>query len=117
MTAAQEADSAGWRALLAELRKPGWSLVAFARVGDGAALRRLAEEYEGVVRVRTVPALGAQDAEDQRGEGTVPDPLPDPDGLLAQGLGARPGSWLLIRPDGYLAAAGWLDTVGPAAAP
>ncbi|MGW2643512.1 FAD-dependent oxidoreductase [Streptomyces sp. NPDC001393] len=109
VTADQEAASAGWRSLLAELRRPGWLLLAFARGGDGPALRRLAEEYDGVLRVRTVPAPDAG-AEDD----TVPDRLPDPDGLLADGLAARPGIWLLIRPDGYLAASGHLDTTDPA---
>ena len=110
VTASQEADS-GWRSLLAELREPGWSLLAFAKGGDGAALRRLAEEYEGVVRVRVVPVPGGWGE-----DGTVLGPLQDPDGLLADGLAARPGSWLLIRPDGYLAASGQLDTADPAAA-
>ncbi|WP_369394153.1 FAD-dependent oxidoreductase [Streptomyces sp. CG1] len=111
VTAAQEAASAGWRSLLTELRRPGWLLLAFARGGDGPALRRLAGEYGGVLRVRTVPAPDAR-AEDD----TVPERLPDPDGLLADGLGARPGSWLLIRPDGHLAASGRLGTADPAAA-
>lgn len=109
VTAPQEAASAGWRSLLAELGEPGWSLLSFARAGDGATLRRLARLYEGTVRVRTVPAPGAQGT-----DAAVPGPLPDPDGLLANGLAARPGSWLLIRPDGYLAAAGRLDTADPA---
>jgi NADPH-dependent dioxygenase len=111
VTAAQRTASAGWRALLAELREPGWSLLAFAAGGDAPALRRLAEEYAGTVRVRTVPAPGA------RGEdAVVPGPLPDPGGLLASGLAARPGHWLLIRPDGYLAASGRLDAADPVAA-
>jgi NADPH-dependent dioxygenase len=33
-------------------------------------------------------------------------PLADPDGTLAAALGGGSGSWLLIRPDGYLAARG-----------
>ena len=110
VTASQEAASAGWRALLAELRLPGWSLLTFDRGDDGPALRQLAERYEGTVRVRTVPAPDAQ------GENAVPNPLPDPDGLLANGLAARPGNWLLIRPDGYLAASGRLSTADPATA-
>jgi 6-methylpretetramide 4-monooxygenase / 4-hydroxy-6-methylpretetramide 12a-monooxygenase len=111
VTAAGEDASAGWRALLAELRRPGWSLLVFAGDGDGSALSRLAEECEGVVRVRTVQGPGAA------GEGGgLPGPLPDPDGLLAEGLGARPGSWLLIRPDGYLAASGRLSGADPVAA-
>lgn len=99
---------AGWRALLAELREPGWTLLVFAGP-EGSAPARLAREHEGVVRVRTVVA----------GDGDgLPGPLPDPDGRLARGLGAHPGSWLLIRPDGYLAASGRLGSgsAGPAAA-
>ncbi|HEU5024200.1 MAG TPA: FAD-dependent oxidoreductase [Spirillospora sp.] len=110
VTAAEEEASAGWRSLLAELRRPGWSLLVFAGDGDGPALDRLAEECEGVVRVRAVPGPGAADE-----EGGLPGALPDPDGLLAKGLGARPGSWLLIRPDGYLAASGRLSDTDPAA--
>jgi 6-methylpretetramide 4-monooxygenase / 4-hydroxy-6-methylpretetramide 12a-monooxygenase len=45
----------------------------------------------------------------------VPGPLPDPGGLLASGLGASPGHWLLVRPDGYLAASGRLATADPVA--
>ncbi|MGW1163993.1 FAD-dependent oxidoreductase [Streptomyces sp. NPDC002550] len=111
VTASQEAASAGWRSLLAELRRPGWLLLAFARSGDGPALRRLAEEYDGVLRVCTVPAPDARGGDD-----TVPGPLPDPGGLLADGLRARRGSWLLIRPDGHLAASGRLGSSDPAAA-
>lgn len=110
VTAAQETNSAGWRSLLAVLREPGWSLLIFTdRNGNGATLHRLADEYEGVVQVRTVLGPNTED------NSTVPSPLQDPDGLLADGLAARPGSWLLIRPDGYLAASGQLDVTDPAA--
>jgi NADPH-dependent dioxygenase len=119
VTAPQAAASAGWRSLLAELREPGWSLLVFARRADGPVLRRLAAEYAGSVRVRTVLAPGAHPG-DSAVPGLLPDAvpglLPDPGGLLASGLAARPGSWLLIRPDGYLAASGRLGTADPAAA-
>ena len=110
VTASQEADS-GWRSLLAELREPGWSLLAFAKGGDGAALRRLAEEYQGVVRVRVVPVPGGWGE-----DGTVWARCRTRTGCWRTGLPPAPGSWLLIRPDGYLAASGQLDTADPAAA-
>jgi 6-methylpretetramide 4-monooxygenase / 4-hydroxy-6-methylpretetramide 12a-monooxygenase len=105
VTGSAEAASEGWRSLLAELREPGWSLLVFPSRDDGPALCRIAEEYKGVVRVRTVQSSGEDDAHDA---------LADPDGLLAAGLGASPGNWLLIRPDGYLAASGRMDTADPA---
>ena len=110
VTADERAAAAGWRSLLAELREPGWTLLVFAGPGDGSVLRRLAREHEGVVRVRTVVAAAPGE------DGDLPGALADPDGLLARGLGARPGAWLLIRPDGYLAASGRLESADPAAA-
>ncbi|MGI5455108.1 FAD-dependent oxidoreductase [Streptomyces sp. CA-249302] len=82
--------SAGWRELLAQLRESGWVLLTpDAETGSAAAARH------PWLTVRTVADdLGAP----------VPGPLADPYGHLRQDLGLTPGTWLLIRPDGYVAA-------------
>ncbi|WP_328304456.1 FAD-dependent monooxygenase (plasmid) [Streptomyces sp. NBC_00435] len=92
--AADRAGSGGWPELLAELRRVDWTLLVFGDAGDGVA-RQLDAEYGAWLSVRTVGGDGG-------GHGH----LADPDGLLAGDLGARPGGWLLVRPDGYLAARG-----------
>ncbi|PWI45386.1 FAD-dependent oxidoreductase [Streptomyces sp. ICBB 8177] len=102
VTTAGAVRSSGWRELLAELRESGWTLLACGRERDRVALREIAEGYEGVVRVRVV------------GDEQVPGALADPEGRLREELGLAPGNWLLIRPDGYVAASGAdLATAGP----
>ncbi|WP_328930734.1 FAD-dependent oxidoreductase (plasmid) [Streptomyces sp. NBC_00190] len=84
-------------ALHAELRDPRWTLL-YAPDGDEASLA--AEAAAGVAGDwLSVRAVGAR-------PGTAPAPLPDPDGLLRDALGLASGGWVLIRPDGYLAASG-----------
>ncbi|MEV5374545.1 FAD-dependent oxidoreductase [Streptomyces nondiastaticus] len=107
VTAGRLAASAGWREMLAELREPHWTLLAFVSPGEeradgaeaGRELRALAAAYEGAVRVRTVVSGAGGTAE-------WPGALRDPGALLRNDLRATPGGWLLIRPDGYAAARG-----------
>ncbi|MEU9304453.1 FAD-dependent oxidoreductase [Streptomyces sp. NPDC048269] len=101
-------------ALHAELRDPRWTLL-YAPDGDGASLTA-----EGAAAAAgdwlSVRAVGAR-------RGAAPAPLPDPGGLLRDALGLASGGWVLIRPDGYLAASGSeltrqrltraLDVLGP----
>ncbi|MEU7040255.1 FAD-dependent oxidoreductase [Streptomyces varsoviensis] len=97
----EQAASPGWRQLVAELREPAWTLLRFpgedadAAAATGAALRAY-DDYGAWLTVRTATA---------RGE-AGPGPLADPGGVLRGTLGARAGSWLLVRPDGYVAARG-----------
>ncbi|MEU7555709.1 FAD-dependent oxidoreductase [Streptomyces sp. NPDC044571] len=86
----------GTDGLRAELRDPRWSLL-YVPEGTGEAVdTALAarEQHRDWLSVRTV-ALGGG-----------PAPLADPEGRLREGLGLAAGSWLLIRPDGYVAAGG-----------
>ncbi|WP_327364753.1 FAD-dependent oxidoreductase [Streptomyces sp. NBC_01296] len=88
----------GTDALRAELRDTRWSLL-YAAGGPGAARTTAAgaaAEHAPWLSVRTVGA----------GPGEGPGPLADPNGRLRQALGLVPGSWVLIRPDGYYAASG-----------
>ncbi|MFE0351660.1 FAD-dependent oxidoreductase [Streptomyces griseoluteus] len=102
VTAGRAAESAGWRELIVELRRPGWTLLVrpdTGAAGESTALAELARGYQGVVHVRhVVPRPRSAD-----GPVTA---LVDPDGRLAADLGLEPGGWLLIRPDGYTAASG-----------
>jgi NADPH-dependent dioxygenase len=76
----ETARSPGWAALVAQLREPGWTLLLFGAATAPAAAGEL-------------PWLAVR-------------ALPDPDGQLAAGLGVTGAGWLLIRPDGYVAARG-----------
>ncbi|MEU9155369.1 FAD-dependent oxidoreductase [Streptomyces sp. NPDC048417] len=99
------AESAGWRELTAELRGTEWTLLVFTAAGEsaegetGESLRSLADDHRGALRVRTV-------VPDADAPGDWPDPLRDPGARLSAGLGTAPGGWILVRPDGYVAARG-----------
>jgi NADPH-dependent dioxygenase len=91
-----EADLAlpGFAALIErELRSPGWSLLVAEIEPDLAGLGMRAADTDGWLSTCTVggPAGG----------------IPDPSGQVRSRLGlTEPGSWLLLRPDGYVAARG-----------
>jgi NADPH-dependent dioxygenase len=128
----ERAAGTGWTALVDELRDPRWTLLSF---GDGPAVRQAADRYRQWLSVRTVTTAtasavptaatasvvptasvastapaGPSTPVPLTGPGQVPHgtpvPLADPGQVLRADLGAAPGSWLLIRPDGYLAARG-----------
>ncbi|MYW65843.1 oxygenase [Streptomyces sp. SID8379] len=99
----ETAAAPGWRQLVDELRDLTWTLLVFPADDAGAAAdealhtaRRAQERHGAWLTVRTASAAG--DA--------GPGALADPGDVLRASLGARAGSWLLIRPDGYLAARG-----------
>ena len=107
------AQDPGWADMLAELRDPRWSLV----VGGAAApaVAELPADVAEWLSVRTVitspPAPGsagsAEAVEAADGaEAARHRPLPDPSGRVRADLGLGPRGWLLVRPDGYLAARG-----------
>ncbi|MEG8279684.1 FAD-dependent oxidoreductase [Streptomyces sp. AHA2] len=92
-------SSPGCRALHEELRDPRWTLLHAegAGIGDATAVRLAAAvRYGAWLSVRTVTGT--------RTDG--PAPLADPDARLRSALGLADGSWLLVRPDGYVAARG-----------
>ncbi|MFF2143623.1 FAD-dependent oxidoreductase [Kitasatospora sp. NPDC058190] len=82
-------------AMVEELRDTRWTLLHVPADGDAGFGREAQARYGAWLSVRTVGG----------GEDGVA-PLPDPSGRLRRALAARPGSWLLVRPDGYLAARG-----------
>jgi 6-methylpretetramide 4-monooxygenase / 4-hydroxy-6-methylpretetramide 12a-monooxygenase len=94
--------SAGWRELCTELTDPRWTLLAFVDADDQLqALHQFDRDYGKAVSVRAI-------VKDTRISGL--NTLADSDGSLAEGLGGRPGHWMLIRPDGYLAGKGQLTS-------
>jgi NADPH-dependent dioxygenase len=99
---ARRPGAPGPDALARELRDVRWTLLHAAGAGhrDGPRSARAAAGGAGThgawLSVRTLDGR----------PGTDPGPLPDPDGALRDALGLEAGGWLLIRPDGYLAARG-----------
>ncbi|MFI6875851.1 FAD-dependent oxidoreductase [Streptomyces sp. NPDC050400] len=94
-----------FEAYRAELRDPRWALLLAAGgrgPGDvpvGVAVTAAAQ-YGEWLSVRTVGGTGSDG----------PAPLADPGRRLRAALGLRPGAWILVRPDGYVAARGSLLT-------
>ncbi|MGO4748727.1 FAD-dependent monooxygenase, partial [Streptomyces sp. 2MCAF27] len=73
------ARSPGWRELIAELSRPGWTLLAFATPDQYPSLCALAEAYGGCLSVRTV-VTAVTDGPEGAVEGAVegaPGPLAD----------------------------------------
>ncbi|WP_331729731.1 FAD-dependent oxidoreductase [Streptomyces sp. NBC_00073] len=120
--AADRRGDPGSEALRAELRDTRWSLVWEAG-GPGevgvATAAAAARAHGAWLSVRAVvdgpgdgrPGDGLGDGPgDGPGEAAAdlggPRALGDPQGVLRRALGLRPGGWLLIRPDGYVAAGG-----------
>ncbi|WP_443054874.1 FAD-dependent monooxygenase [Streptomyces sp. NBC_00258] len=91
---------AGWPALLAALRRPGWLLLSAPAPDDSAveeAVRQARDDHRAWLS--TFSVIEAQSATD-------PEVIPDSDGRVADRLGLAPGGWLLVRPDGYVLARG-----------
>jgi 6-methylpretetramide 4-monooxygenase / 4-hydroxy-6-methylpretetramide 12a-monooxygenase len=94
----EDAESAGCQAFLAELRDPRWTLLAFVDDDTNAAdLKDIDATHRDWLSVRSV--VSAEPPEE------LPQPLID-DGVLRRALDGPPGTWLLVRPDGYLCARG-----------
>jgi 6-methylpretetramide 4-monooxygenase / 4-hydroxy-6-methylpretetramide 12a-monooxygenase len=99
--AAVHAGQPGPDALAAELREVRWTLLWAAGAPQCDAVpaetaARAAASHTPWLSVRTVGAR----------PGSAPGALPDPGRTLRDALGLGAGGWLLIRPDGYLAARG-----------
>lgn len=86
------AGAPAWSAFLAELRDPRWTLLVS---GAGASAEELVGSRPDWLSVRTV-----------RDGGPAAGLLADPGRVLRDGLRLADDGWLLIRPDGYLAARG-----------
>ncbi|MFF1478955.1 FAD-dependent oxidoreductase [Streptomyces sp. NPDC058301] len=84
------AAAPGWSAFLEELRDPRWTLLV-----AGAPADQVAEGCGAWLSVREVADAVA-----------VAGGLADPGRALRDALGLSTGGWLLVRPDGYLAARG-----------
>ncbi|MFI1913904.1 FAD-dependent oxidoreductase [Nocardia sp. NPDC020380] len=96
----QHACSPGWASVLRELRDPRWLLLA-APGPDGSNLGFLnpvADDHRSWLAVRVVARTD--------GRSGIADTIADPDGVLTQTTGLSRGGWLLVRPDGYVAARG-----------
>lgn len=111
---ASEAQTSGWGELLTELRDPRWTLLVFAeQAGTPELTEQLAitaqaqAQYGAWLSVRTVTSGPVLAMEPIR-------TMEDPDQSLHRILNARAGSWMLIRPDGYLCSRG--DRLPPVAA-
>lgn len=111
---AADAQSPGWTLLREVLRRPGWHLITFADPADSGDSGASGGPVDG----------GQAFAGQEPGVPTtqLPDWLPrvsvtrrqsldrcavwDPDGRVHDTLGGSAGAWILVRPDGYLAARG-----------
>ena len=99
----QDLASPGFAALVEQLRSVDWTLLVGAGPDDALApgIARLAKLWGRGLTVRTVGA--GQD---------VAHALPDPDRALRRRFGlTEPGSWILVRPDGYVSARGPVEDV------
>ncbi|MCO5968052.1 FAD-dependent oxidoreductase [Actinoallomurus soli] len=97
---AADADSPGWTVLREAIRRPGWHLLVFAP----ADAPRTAPAW-----LRThliVPHGPGPERHRHEGPGLGTALIHDADLRLRQTLGAGAGDWILVRPDGYLAARG-----------
>ncbi|MFD7828503.1 FAD-dependent oxidoreductase [Kitasatospora sp. NPDC059803] len=93
----------GGAALRAELADPRWTLLAAEPATGRAAHREAVEQVDrlfgAAVSVRVLSDANADGSSDADGHSDA-----DTDGALRRALGLAPGEFLLIRPDGYVAA-------------
>jgi NADPH-dependent dioxygenase len=102
------ASRPGWRHLVALVRGTRWSLLVHPAGAEvAAAAADLTRRRGPRVDVRLLTDGPTSPAGDLPGLGV----LPDPDQALRTDLGLLPGAWLLVRPDGYVAARGSYLTV------
>ncbi len=101
----ERAATGGWPAVVDELRDLRWTLLACESPQSAPVLREAAAAHTAVLSVRAVGADAPADSAASAEPGAVR-PLPDPGGPLREDLGLAPGGWLLVRPDGYVAARG-----------
>jgi NADPH-dependent dioxygenase len=87
----------GGRALAEELRDPRWTLLVAAGKPETTAVAVDAQgRYDDRLSVRVLAGSGVHHS------GPGGRLLPDPGGTVTADLGLTPGTWLLVRPDGYL---------------
>ncbi|MFG3055276.1 FAD-dependent oxidoreductase [Kitasatospora sp. NPDC048239] len=95
-----------WGALRAELADPRWTLLACVPGGGDSGAGVPAAGIDGYreVLAEVERSFGAAVSVRLLADGDGPGVVPDADGTLRRSLGVAPGEFLLIRPDGYLAA-------------
>jgi NADPH-dependent dioxygenase len=110
-----DGDTPGWRGLRAELRDLRWTLLVFGGCPEDCDAPAQADAAQADIDLASAelasacaPWLSVRTVADD--DGAADGALADPGAVLTTALDGTPGGWILIRPDGYVAARGDLLT-------